>query len=364
MKVGIVGLPGAGKTTVFQVLTGVVSVGTGKQDASMGMTRVPDQRIDVLTGMFKPKKTMYAQVEVVDIAGRTTVQAQSGPDDPRARSRNLTLLINNMRNVDALINVVRAFPSLEHGEAKPLSAASSLDDELILADMAIVEGRVERLESQRRRSAEEEQELGLMKRLAAGFGEGLGIRQLGLNDDEIAALRGYGLLSLKPVVVAVNVDEGQYSSAEFPHKPELEAWCVQRNLPLIVLCAEIEAEIAELPEEERAVFMEEYSITRTGVEQVSQAVYGSLGMISFLTVGEDEVRAWPIKQGTSARQAAGTIHTDIERGFIRAEIVAYDHLMKVGSYAAARAAGLFRLEGRDYIMQDGDIVNFRFSPAR
>ena len=172
------------------------------------------------------------------------------------------------------------------------------------------------------------------------------------------------MLFAKPLVVAVNVEEEQYAAGDYPRRAAMEEWCCERGVLLATLSVKIESEIAELPEEDREVFIKEYGISRTGIEQLSEAVYGSLGLISFLTVGEDEVRAWPIRRGLTARQAAAAIHSDIEGGFIRAEIVSYDDLMQVGSYAAARAAGVFRLEGRDYVMRDGDIVNFRFSPAR
>lgn len=366
MRVGIVGMAGAGKTTVFRVLTGGAGAGSGKQDSAMGVARVPDERIDVLARMFKPKKVVYAQIEAVDVAGMSLGQApDAGGPDPRAKARALTVLTNNMRNCDALVVVVRVFSSAQLGEVRAVADVASLGDDLILADMAIAEGRRDRLAAQRRRTPEEEAELGLMKKLCDGFEAGLGIRQLGLGDEELAGLRGYGLLSLKPMVVAANLGEEQYTSGgDYPGRAELAAWCVEREIPLVALCAEIESEIAELPEADREALMKEYGITHTGVEQLSKAVYQGLGLISFLTVGEDEVRAWPIRRGFTARQAAGAIHTDIERGFIRAETVAYDDLMKAGSYAAARAAGVFRLEGRDYVMQDGDIVNFRFSPAR
>jgi len=359
-------MPGAGKTTVFRVLTGGAGAGSGKQDSAIGIARVPDERIDVLTRMFKPRKVVYAQIEAVDVAGMSLGQtSEAEGSDPRAKSRALTILTNNMRNCDALVVVVRAFASGRFGQARPVAEVASLDDDLILADLAIAEGRRDRLAAQRRRTPDEEAELGLMKRLCDAFEAGMSVRQLGLTEEELAGLRGYGLLSLKPLVVAANLDDQQYASGgDYHGREELIDWCAQRGVPLVALCAEIESEIADLPEADRDGFMKEYGIVRTGVEQLSRAVYQSLGLISFLTVGEDEVRAWPIRSGSTARQAAGAIHTDIERGFIRAETVAYDDLMKVGSYAAARAAGVFRLEGREYVMQDGDIVNFRFSPAR
>ena len=357
-------MPGAGKTTVFRLLTG--GNPCGRQDASIGMAKVPDARIDVLSGMFKPRKTTYAQIEVVDLAGGAGLGlARSGVDhDGRARARGISLLVNYMRTVDALIHVVRTFETAEGEPRSPVPDVASLNDELILADMAIAEARVERLRSSRKRTADEDRELELMELLAAEFGEGRGLREIELASDDQNRLRGYGLLSVKPIIVAANMSEEQFATGGFPEEAQLLGYCDERHIPYIRLCASIEADISELPPDERTAFMDAYGIVSTGVERVSRAVYDRLGLVSFFTVGEDEVRAWPVAVGTNARHAAGKIHSDIEHGFIRAEIVAYDDLIRLGSYAAARAAGAFRLEGREYTMADGDIVNFRFSPPR
>ena len=364
MKVGIVGMPGAGKTTVFRLLTG--GNPGGRQDASIGMARVPDARIDVLSEMFKPRKTTYAQIEVVDLAGGVGLglRRSAADDNGRARARGISLLINHMRTVDALIHVVRTFETADGEPRSPVADAASLNDELILADMAIAEARVERLRSSRRRTADEDRELELMESLAAEFGEGRGLREIELAGDDQNRLRGYGLLSVKPVVLAVNMSEEQFQAGGFAEGAQMQEYCEERRIPYVSLCASIEADISELPPDERTAFMEAYGIVSTGVERVSRAVYDSLGLVSFFTVGEDEVRAWPVVAGINAKHAAGKIHSDIEQGFIRAEIVAYDDLIRLGSYAAARAAGAFRLEGREYTMADGDIVNFRFSPPR
>lgn len=355
-------MPGAGKTTVFRLLTG--GNPSGRQDASIGMAKVPDARIDVLSGMFKPRKTTYAQIEVVDLTGGAG-PARSGADyNGRARARGISLLINHMRTVDALVHVVRTFESVDGEPAAALRDAASLNDELILADMAIAEARVERLRSSRKRTADEDHELELMEVLAAEFGEGRGLREIELAVDDRDRLRGYGLLSVKPMIVVANMSEEQFQAGAFADETQLHGYCNERHIPYVRLCASIEADIFELPADERGAFMDAYEISSTGVELVSRAVYESLKLVSFFTVGEDEVRAWPIAAGTHARHAAGKIHSDIEHGFIRAEIVAYDDLIRLGSYAAARAAGAFRLEGREYTMTDGDIVNFRFSPPR
>ncbi|HON42877.1 MAG TPA: DUF933 domain-containing protein [Bacillota bacterium] len=364
MKVGIVGMPWAGKTTVFRLLTG--GNPGGKQDASIGMAKVPDARIDVLSEMFRPRKTTYAQIEVVDLAGGAGLGLGriAADDNGRARARGISLLVNHMRTVDALIHVVRTFESADGEPARPVADAASLNDELILADMAIAEARVERLRLSRKRTSDEDRELELMELLAAEFVEGRGLREIELAKGDQDLLRGYGLLSVKPVVLAANMSEEQFQSGGFVDEIQLQGYCDERHIPYVRLCASIEADISELPPDERIAFMDAYGIESTGVERVSRAVYECLGLVSFFTVGEDEVRAWPIAVGTNAKHAAGKIHSDIEHGFIRAEIVAYDDLIRLGSYSAARAAGAFRLEGREYTMADGDIVNFRFSPPR
>lgn len=351
MRVGLVGHPRSGKTTLFRLLTGADA--SGKQDVSVGSARVPDERIDFLSDMFRPKKTTYARIELVDLTG---VRAD------RPDGKGFARLVNHMRTVDALIHVVRAFEALEDGDANPLADASALTDELIIADMAVAETRMERLRTSRKRTADEDVELALMERLSAELGEGRRLREIELAPDEVERLRSYGLLSFKPVVIVANMSEGHLASGQYPGREALQAHCDEHGIPLVELAAQVEAEIAELPEPDRKELMAEYGIDVTGVEQVARAVYDSLGLISFFTVGEDEVRAWPIARGTVARRAAGKIHSDIERGFIRAETIAYSDLKRLGSMVAARSVGLFRLEGKEYVMQDGDIVNFRFSP--
>ncbi len=352
MKVGIIGRPGSGKTTLFRLLTGKGEA--ARQEASIGMAKVPDKRIDILTEAFKPKKTVYAQVEVLDLAGA----ASSGQD-----KKALIRLVNHMRTMDALINVVKGFEeagSLPH----PYQDATHATDELILADMATADVRVERLAAQKKRTAEEESELELMTRLLGQLGEGKSLRQIELSEEDRARLIGYGLLSVKPMIMCVNLGEEELLSGSYEDMEKVKEHCSSYDMPLVELCAGVEAEMAELDEQDRLQLMQEYGIVESGVDKVAKAVYQSLGLISFFTVGEDEVRAWPVEDGSTAKEAAGKIHSDIEKGFIRAETVAYEDFIADGGMAGARTAGHFRLEGRDYIVRDGDIMNYRFSHGK
>ena len=352
MKVGIIGKGASGKTTLFRLLTGKAD--SGRQEAAIGMARVPDKRIDELSAMFKPKKTTYAQVEALDLAG----SGSEGMD-----KKALIRFVNHMRTMDALINVVKAFDR-EDGGKSAYADAIHATDELILADMATAEVRVERLSSQKKRTPEEDAELDLMTRLSGELGEGKSLRQVALSADDRQRLIGYGLLSVKPIIMCVNLGEGELLEGKYEGIEKVREHCSSYSIPLVELCAGVEAEMAELDEADRAQLMADYGISESGVGKIARAVYEGLGLISFFTVGEDEVRAWPIPAGINAKGAAGKIHTDIEKGFIRAETVAYGDFMRLGGIAGARNAGLFRLEGKEYVVADGDIMNFRFSQSK
>lgn len=342
MKVGIVGLARSGKSTIFRLLTGIEI--QSRQDA-LGMAKVPDERIDILTNMFKPKKTIYAQMEVVDLPGL------------EIGDKAFAKMIAPMRNVDSLICVIGTFDT----DSNPQKDASSFLDELILADMAMAENRINKLETSKKITPLENEELLLMKKLLAGFEEGKSMREMGLKEEELSSLAGYGMLSIKPILLVSNLSEEQFTSKEYDGRSELMSFCESRDVELVELAALIEVEIDQLANEDKELFLSEYNIIQTGVEKVAKAVYASLGLISFFTVGEDEVRAWPIIAGINAKKAAGKIHSDIEKGFIRAETISYSDLITYGSMVNARTAGSFRLEGKEYEVKDGDIINFRFA---
>lgn len=354
MKIGLVGLPGAGKTTLFNLLTGTnpVAYGSG-MEASLATARVPDRRIDFLSCMFNPRRTVYAQIDFTDLPGLNI-----GGEDKKGKNPFLTAI----RNVDALVAVIRVFKGdLPHmlGDVNPRRDLELIHTELLFADWEIVEKRLQRLGEKKKK--EHETELALLTRCREELeGEGR-LDKISFSPEEEELLRGYGFLTLKPMLVAVNLDEEEFKKGDFPGKVEFLAYLQEKGLPLIEIAARIEVEINELSAEDREVFLEDLGITESGIDRLARAVYNHLGLISFFTVGEDEVKAWTVKKGTVAKKAAGKIHSDIERGFIRAEVVSYKDLEELGSMAKVREKGLFRLEGKDYQVQDGDIINFRFN---
>ncbi len=352
MKIGIIGTPQSGKSTIFQLLTNVELTSGNK--ANMGMARVPDQRIDRLTAMYNPKKTTYATIEFVDIAGLVKGQLKKSSE-----------FLNAVRDVDAIVQVIRAFhndlvPTID-GKIAPLSDLDAIQSELILTDWSLLESRMEKLERERVKNPEATKELAVLGKCRDVLDNELPLRSLELSEEEDKLIRGYDFFTRKPLILVVNVDEDQFRTRDYPQKAELTQWACERNIPLVVVSGQVEMEINQLDTEDRELFMSELGIEQTGIARLAQAVYGDLGLISYFTVGEDEVRAWTIRQGTNARQGAGKIHSDIERGFIRAEVVGYDVLMEHGSMAKLKEKGLFRLEGKDYIIKDGDITNFRFN---
>lgn len=359
MKIGIIGLPTVGKTTLFNLLTGA-SAETGMffgedREVNLHKAPVPDERIDQLTTLCNPKKVTYAKIEFADIPGLN-------PDAGKEANRKF---LSDVQDAEALVHVVRAFsdPSVPfiYEELNPLRDLEQIHGELLLADMALVETRLERIAENKKPRPEEVYEQSALKKYQAALEEEMPLSAVELTEQEKAAVYSLSFLTVKPMVIVVNCDEDAPASGEFPQSQKVRAYAEAHGAPLVVVSAKIEAEINAMDPDDRVEFLQELGIDEPGLGKVTKAAYASLGLISFLTVGKDEVRAWPIKQGTTARKAAGKIHSDIERGFIRAEVVKFTDFIAAGSIEEAQKQGLARLEPADYIMVDGDIVNFRFN---
>jgi len=360
MKIGLIGLDQTGKTTLFELLTGrdEGSLATGgKGSANVGAGFVPDERIDFLSGLFKPKKTTYARIDLIDVPGFSV----SGGGHSSGASK----FLSDVRPCDALIHVLRAFNSgsVTHdlGSIDPVRDLEAVEMEMLFADLEMIEKRIGRIKTGKKVTKEHEVEITLLERCYKHLEGGGTMAGMDLSEDERTAIRNYSLLTDKPRLAVVNLDEGQWESKDWYNKDSLEAMCSGLNIPLLELCVGLELEISRLPDEDKQMFMDEMSIEQPGVAVLARAVYGLLGLISFLTVGGDEVRAWTIEKGTHAKNAAGKVHSDIERGFIRAEVVKYDNIRELGSMAKVKEKGLFRLEGKEYVVVDGDIINFRFN---
>jgi GTP-binding protein YchF len=357
MKAGILGLSLVGKSTLFQLLTGAESPPPGSRpEARLGVARVPDPRVETLAGIFKPKKKTWATVEYVDVPGVKRGEGSALVDLPA------------LRGVDVLVHVVRDFDSElaphPEGSNDPLRDASVLDLELILADLQTVERRLERLAAniQKAKQADDVAERELFLRLKEGLEGEKPLRELGLSADERRRLRGYALLSEKPLLLVANLGEELIADAAgYLDSSGLAEFARRPQVALCAVSAPIEAEVAELDPDDAKAFREDLGLTEPGLERVIRTSYELLGLISFLTVGEDECRAWTIQRGTRAQLAAGSIHSDIERGFIRAEVVPFEELVAAGSIAACRERGTLRLEGKEYPVKDGDVINFRFA---
>ena len=366
MQIAIVGLAGSGKTTVFNTLTRghAETGGFGGLELHVGVVKVPDERLERLAAIFKPKKVVRADVTYVDLpAPPASSEGRVGTEELPAEH------LAKLRESDALLHVVRAFedPSNPHpaGSVDAARDLEQLDFEFVIADLALVDRRLERLKTSGRHGTPAEREQNereevVLVRLKAALEAGRPIRDEVLDADEEKAIRGFRFLTQKPVLVLLNVGESDIASA-----PELvsriAAGYDHRQAIVDALSARIEMELGELEPDEAAVFMEELGIAASGLDRVIALSYRLLGLISFLTAGPDEVRAWPIPDGASAVDAAGAIHTDLARGFIRAETVAYDDLLTLGSMAEARKAGRLRSEGKTYRVRDGDVVEILFS---
>ena len=348
MKIGIIGLAAAGKTTLFNALTGGAAStgGYGAARVNIGAAHVADARVDALSAVFSPKKTTYAAVNFVD----------AGVGDGGA-AKNAEAIPQALEGADALLVVVRAFEDAGVPHPKEsIDPARDLADvriDLLLRDLSVVERRRERLEKLVRvkKDPAEAAEFALLTKIQETLEEGRPVRSLEMSDEEERSVKGLGFLSAKPLLVVVNVGEEQLGDAF----GELDG-----ETP-VALAARLEEELAQLPGEEQAEFLADYDLKSSALDRVVQASFGLLDLRCFFTVGEDEVRAWPVRAGTIALHAAGTIHTDLERGFIRAEVVSYTDFMAAGSLSAARDRGTLRLEGKDYVVKDGDIFHVRFN---
>jgi GTP-binding protein YchF len=358
LRAGLFGFPSSGKTALFQLLTSAREAPRqgGKAEANVGVARVPDERLDRLSAMFNPRKHVPATVEFADVAG--TGGAQTGAQ---------TLLdLAPFRNADALLHVVRMFrdPSVPHpsGAIDPARDVRTMEDEIILADLGVVERRLERLERDLKKGNTPElgKEREILVRCKTALEAGQPLRALGLSADEAKRLRGFQLLSAKPLLLVLNLDEADLPQAdEAVRIAGLESFMAGAATRAVPICAKIELEIAQLEPADAAAFMTDLGLRESGLDRVIRASYDLLGYISFFTVGEDECRAWSIPRQTSAVLAAGEIHSDISRGFIRAEVVGYDQLIARGTLAACRDHGELRLEGKEYVVNDGDVINFR-----
>jgi GTP-binding protein YchF len=350
MRLGIIGLPGCGKTTVFNALTSssaqVSDFSTVERGPNLAVVKVPEPRLPFLAKLYNPKKVTETTVEYVDVGGLTGA--------PRRGEELGEAFLNYIRPVDALVHVIRNFQHPLHGDPDPLGDISRVETELILADLLVVEKRLERIATERKKGKKENpEELRLLEQCLETLEASNALRPLG-DVLDVPIMRGYSFLSVKPMLMLVNQPEENVKTLP----KEITEGAMG---PYLEIVGKLEMELAQLSPEEAGEFIAELGLEALAREQVIHSSFRLLGLISFFTANEQEARAWTIKEGSSALRAAGVVHTDMERGFIRAEVVAYDHLEKAGSYTGAQKQGLVRLEGKDYIVQDGDVIFFRFN---
>ncbi|SHH45250.1 DUF933 domain-containing protein [Thermosipho atlanticus] len=356
MKVGIVGLPQVGKTTIFSLLTGL-EVDPYSTTYQKGIAKVYDKRVKILSDMYNPKKTTYATLEFFDTPSLN-------PNDKKSRAH----VFNMVQNTDALLLVLRAFknesvPFPENGETAFKQLRMTLD-EFIFRDLEIVSSRIEKLENAKRKlEHREENELKVLLHMRDILEneDFLSLHRDEFTEDQIKLVSSYSLVTLKPIVITVNLDETQFENKNYESKDEILKVVNEYNFAYIELCGLMEKEIQELPENEREEFLKDLGITESGIERLSKTMYSQLGLISFFTVGKDEVRAWTLKKGSTAVEAAGTIHSDLARGFIKAEIIKYDDLVSLGSEKEVKEKGLMKLVGKEHVIEDGDIITIRFN---
>lgn len=356
MNIGILGMPLTGKTTIFNLLTSQhkeTELFSSRKAKNIGVVKVSDERVDALGLIYQPKKITYANIEIIDIPGISSDMTDKVKQE----------VFNQIQNVDALLIVVRVFnDTMIPGSIDPLYQAESLIYEILLRDLEVIENRIARLnESKRKLTNQEEMEKQILVKCQTHLSSDQLLISQALNEEELRLLSGFRFFTLKPIIFAINLDENNIKDNKFLNHEKFNQFVQDHQTASISICGKLEMEINELSEEERKIFLNDLGFKETGIERLSHVLYEHLGLISFFTVGKDEVKAWTIHKGTTALKAAGKIHSDIERGFIRAEVVRFSDFIQYNSMQKIKEKGLLKIEGKDCLIEDGDIINFRFN---